>query len=179
MTLRDFVRSKKTLVDTGTWSNKRMPKTGGKFPLSKARSFRVGAPGWRWRILQYDCAGRKYRILAMYHAEKENFLAVLATPINADLLVLGCLEYHSTHRGWHMHGACKNLSSENSGRLRYPAMVRIPSGTSVCRSMSFPSGDDSFLETVIRYFRLPPMPEPIAAQGSLVFPHQSKGNGII
>lgn len=159
MTLRDFIRAKKTVIEAGSWSNKRMPKTGGKFRLSKARSFRVGAPGWRWRVMNLECEGHSYQLLVTYHAAKQNFVAILTTPVADDLLVLACLEYHSTHRGWHAHAWCKEADGTHRGRLRYPGMRRVPPGGAHHRPGVFPIGDRAALETAARYFHIPLPPE--------------------
>ena len=164
MTLREFVRSKKTLSEAGAWSDKKMPKSGGKFPLSRARSFRVGDRGWRWRVMRFDCCGRDFVLLITYHAGKQNYLAVVATPIGTDLLVLGALENHSTHSGWHVHASCRPVASSNSGRMRYPDMQKIPSGKSINASLPFPADDVLAYEIAARYFRLPHQVQAAGAQ---------------
>ena len=151
------MKASKTLVDAGNWSDKRMPKTGGKFPLSKARSFRVGAPGWRWRVLQIDAGGGHYRLLALYSVGKQNFIAVLATPVGNDLLVLGCLENHGTHPGWHFHASCKQPPTAECGRLRYSGMARPQAGIKTNSAIPFPSEDAAADEILVRYFKLPPL----------------------
>ena len=169
MTLRAFVKGKKTFVDAGAWSDKRMPKTGGKFPLSRARSFRIGAPGWRWRVLQVECDNRLYRILLMYHPGKENYVGLIGTSVGSDLLVLGALENHSTHRGWHVHAACKSVSPSDSGRLRYDGMRRTASGSSKNAQLPFPEDDDAAFEIARLYFALPPVPGNGTAQIPFAF----------
>lgn len=169
MTLRAFVKAQKLLVDAGSWTDKRMPKTGGKFPLSKARSFRVGAPGWRWRVIQVEAAGVVYRVLVTYHAAKLNYVAIVATPVASDLLVLGVLENHSTHPGWHVHAGCRKPLAADSGRLRYDSMRRTPSGAVKNNRLPFPDCDDAATEIAARYFKLPPLAS-APAQGSLGLP---------
>lgn len=169
MTLRAFVKAEKTLVDAGSWSDKKMPKTGGKFPLSKARSFRVGAPGWRWRVVQVESANVQYRVLVMYHAGKRNYVALVATPVGGDLLILGALENHSTHPGWHVHAGCKEPVAADSGRLRYDSMRRTASGTVKNGRTAFPDCDDAAIEIAARYLKLPPLSS-APAQGSLGLP---------
>jgi hypothetical protein len=154
MSLRKFIRARKTIVDAGVWSDKRMPKTGGRFPLSKARSYRVGAPGWRWRVIQISVGPTNYRLLAVYHAQKQNFQAVVAVDLGADMLVLGRLEWHSTHTGMHMHGCCDEPDKKYAGRLQYSALTRVPSGRGRHRVASPVFTDVAALEIVTRYFRL-------------------------
>lgn len=170
MTLRSFVKAAKTIVDPGVWSDKRMPKTGGKFPLSRAKSFRVGAPGWRWRVIQLSADGASYRLLCLYHAGKQNFMAILATPVGGDLLVIGALESHGTHPGWHVHAACKPPSPKNSGRLRYDGMIRPQAGARANAATVFPTDDAGAEAILVRYFRLPPLGGGFGHQLNMMLP---------
>ena len=167
MSLREFIKADKTVTDFGAWSDKKMPKAGNKFPLTKARSFRVGTPGWRWRLLHISAGGQNYRLLVTYHPAKENFIALLGVELGTDTMVLGVLEYHSTHRGWHFHGCCKAADTSHAGRLRYPGMERVPKGDSFHRDKSFNIDDDSAYETVKKYFRLPTDHAPTPTQTTL------------
>lgn len=167
MSLRKFIKDAKTVTDFGAWSEKKMPKAGNKFPLTKARSFRVGTPGWRWRLLRISADGQDYRLLVTYHSAKENFVALLGVELGADTLVIGVLEYHSTHRGWHFHGCCRAADTANAGRLRYPGMERVPKGSSFHRDTSFNIHDASAYATLENYFRIPPDNAPTPMQASL------------
>ncbi len=168
VTLRAFVKAVKTLVNAGAWSDKRMPKTGGKFPLSKAKNFRVGATGWRWRVISVAVAGKPYLVLVMYHTAKQNFVAAVGTPVGGDLLILGVLENHSTHPGWHLHAGCKDPVVADSGRMRYDGMRRVSCGTTKNLKLPFPDGDSAAFEIAARYFRLPAVP--CDGTGQLNFP---------
>lgn len=170
MTLREFVRTEKVLVEGGSWSDKRMPRTGGKFPLSRARNFRVGAPGWRWRVVQLEAWGRLHRVLVMYHAGKQNLVAAVGTHVGGDLLILGVLEHHSTHPGWHVHAGCETPTMAEAGRLRYPGMRRVAAGDRSNAQRPFPAGDEAVIETVSRYLRLPRLPSEGAVQVPMNFP---------
>lgn len=170
MSLRDFVKAKKTLIDAGAWTDKRMPKTGGKFPLSRARSFRVGAAGWRWRVVQLEAGGRHYRLLCLLHAGKCNFVAILATPVGTDLLVLGALENHGSHPGWHVHASCKTPEAGLSGRLRYDGMKRAAAGAYANEATPFPSSDDEADAVLVRYFRLPSLGGGLGLQLNMLLP---------
>jgi hypothetical protein len=169
VTLRAFVKAEKVLVDAGGWSDKPMPKTGGKFPLSKSKNFRVGA-GWRWRVLQVEVGGALCRVLVMYQAGKQNYMSLVGTPVGSDLLVLGRLENHSTHPGWHVHATCKPATATDSGRLRYPGMRKTAAGATKNIALPFPLDDHAAIEIATRYFKLPPLPSDGAAQVPMVFP---------
>lgn len=171
MSLREFILAPKTIVDLGAWSDKRMPKTGGKFPLTRARrNFRVGLSGWRWRVVTVSALERTYRLLVMYHAAKENYYAFLGLVTEGDTLVIGKLEYHSTHRGWHVHSCCEPPDMTNAGRMKYPSMGRYPGGNARHRSVEFEvSGDVAALEKAARHFRIPDMKDPEDTQLAIAY----------
>lgn len=165
MALRDFLSAEKQVASDTGWSDKKMPKTGRRFPLTKARNFRLGS-GWRWCALEIDAEGRSYRLLVAYNPLKENFLALLGTAVSAEeSLVLASLESHGSHPGWHVHGCCATVGSAAFGRLRYPEMVRIPDGKRPHRVCRFPGNDSEALDVVGRHFRIPAL---VSSQGSLL-----------
>lgn len=147
-----------------------MPKSGGKFPLSKAKSFRVGTVGWRWRLILLDADATRFRLLCMYHTGKQNFVAILATPVGADLLVLGALESHGTHPGWHVHAPCKSPKAANSGRLRYDGMIRPVAGAHANQATPFPANDSDADAVLVRYFRLPSLSGGLGLQLNMMLP---------
>lgn len=156
MTLRKFVKAVKVVTDAGLWSDKRMPRIGSTFPLSKARSLRVGTGGWRWRVLQVsDTSHQSFRLLLLYQARKQDYCAILARPVGRDMLVLGRLEYHASHPGWHVHATCRSPLTCHSGRLRHDDMKRLAGSSGPNARMPFPLTDDDALEIARRFFRLP------------------------
>jgi hypothetical protein len=154
MTLREFLASKKSITKIGRWNDKKMPKTGNGFPLSKAKGLRVGG-GWHWTIIELQAGKAECRLLVAYHPTKENYLAALGYAVGADTHVIATLEYHSTHPGWHVHGCCLPARTGNIGRARYPDMRRVPSsGKGYHRNTVFGVSESSALEPAIKYFQL-------------------------
>lgn len=174
MVLREFVRAAKTVVDSGKWvtSVKRLPRTGGPFPMSRSRGLPLGA-GWRWRLLRIEAAGSLFRVMLAYRVAKPEFLALVGADIGGDTLVLGALEYHGTHPGWHVHAACRQPGANARGRTRHPEMRRVASGAARCTAHPFPASDGAALEIATRYFRLPLVdhdPDHDPAQFAITFP---------
>lgn len=152
------------------WHIGKMPRSGANaLSLSKARAMKLGAE-WRWAHVQLDVNGAAHRIWICYHPKKENFLAVAGRVLSdGDLLVVGILEHHGTHPGWHIHGCCEELDRSSHGRLRYPEMVRIPQPNQRHRSMDFPLSDDEAMDIAGKHFRIQELrqsPE-LSAQQSL------------
>jgi hypothetical protein len=161
MQLRDFLAAEKTVDDAGAWSDKKMPKTGGKFPMTKNRSYRLGS-GFRWRVAEITAEGAKFRLLIAHNPWKEQYVAALGVASGGDTLVLARLEYHGTHRGWHVHGYCGMSDANHWGRMNYPDMVRIPDGKSRHRRIDYRVDDDEAVSIAADFFRIvdlkPPAP---------------------
>lgn len=166
MQFRDFLVADKTISSPGVWSNKKMPRTGGKFPLSKNHSFRLGT-NWRWRVVDLTAGTSDFRLLIAYHEHKQQYLAALGVSNLSDTLVLARLEYHGTHPGWHLHAYCNGSEQRHWGRMSYPEMVRLPSGKKRHRRMDFSINDSDALDLATKFFRIDGLkPEP-AKPGNL------------
>ena len=109
----------KTEVRLGSWNSGKMPKTA--MPLSKQRhrSYKLGNQ-WRWRLVNFLCEGRSFRLLIAHDSEKEQFLAMLGEDTNGDTKVVASIEHHGTHPGWHIHFCFEKMSSVPSGVVRGP-----------------------------------------------------------
>jgi hypothetical protein len=153
MTLREFLGLQKSITKVGKWNDKKMPKTGNGFPLSKAKGLRVGG-GWHWVIIELEAGKAECRLLVAYHPTKENYLAVLGYVVGTDTHVIAALEYHGTHPGWHIHGCCLTAKPGNVGRIHYPDMTRLPDGKGRHRKTVFGVNEFDALEPAVRHFRL-------------------------
>src|SRR5215207_336369 len=78
-----------------------MPRSA--FPLSKSHSYTLGR-SYEWCVYDLeDAAGENYRLLIAFNLGKEQYRAWLGRVVGADQALLGRLEYHPTHNGWHAH----------------------------------------------------------------------------
>lgn len=169
MSLRAFIRARKVIVDQGAWSDKRMPKTGGKYPLTKTRSLRVGAVNWRWRVIRLGAGSNEYRLFVGYNTAKREFHSVVGLDLGeSTTLVLGRLENHATHPGLHMHGCCQAADKRNSGRTNYPDMVRMPTAKQNHRLKNQTLSDGAAIEIVARYFRIRGLDEDSPQQSEMI-----------
>ena len=163
MLLRGFVRSKKTLVEAGQWTDTKLPKTGGPFPLSKNRSLRLGNL-WHWRLVKLECDGRQFRLLLTCHEDKQQFVAYCGATIGTDTFVIGRLEYHATHPGLHIHGCCQPSQPEWHGRTGHQGLTRLPDGKAHHRRRTMHVTRDIVLKAVADTFcidgLLPPSTPP-------------------
>ncbi len=111
------VREPKTVITIGAWHEGKMPATA--FPLSKGRSYTLGA-SWRWCICELEGNGASYRLLVAFHYMKAQYQAWLGYRDGADQALIGRLEYHPTHRGWHVHVKCGPLADVSRGVVKQP-----------------------------------------------------------
>jgi hypothetical protein len=153
MMLREFLTLPKTITTLSGWSDKKMPKTNSRFPLSKNKGLRLGA-GWIWTVIGLTAGDQTCRLLIALHSGKENYQAILGYESEADTQVIGCLEYHGTYAGWHVHGCCSPAEKATVGRLRYPAMTRLPDGKSRHRRTEFGVTETDALRPAIQFFKL-------------------------
>lgn len=163
MSIRGFIRSKKTVVDTGQWSDAKLPKTGGPFPLSKNKSFRLGGL-WSWRAVKVESEGKQFRILIAVQEDKQQFVAYCGTLIGTDMFMTARLEYHATHPGLHIHGCCQPSQPEWFGRTGHKGLTRLPDGKAHHRRTTMVVSRESVLQAVADTFciygLIPPPPEP-------------------
>ena len=72
------------------------------FPLSKGHRYYLGS-SWRWCVHELEGSDARYRLLVAFDAGKAQYQAWLALRDGRDQALIGRLEYHPTHRGWHCH----------------------------------------------------------------------------
>lgn len=153
MLLREFLSSDKSITDYGQWSDKKMPKSGSRFLLTKNKGYHLGA-AWRWRVVDIHANATDYRLLVAYHATKQNYVCALGVNQLSDTLVLARLEYHSTHPGWHVHACCVQNEARHRGRWGYPEMRRLPRKGRYCRRTTFITSDADAMTIAARHFRI-------------------------
>lgn len=144
----------KVVTDWGKWETGGMPPAA--FPLSKrrGRAYRLGS-SYKWRVIQFHALGETCRLLIVYNAAKEQYRATLAVERDRDMIVIASLEFHGTHPGWHLHGACGDVNSHTLGSLRGPLQKRFPAARATHRSHDFKVTNDGVaLDVAAKFFRL-------------------------
>lgn len=117
MNLKEVIKAEKTDVETGQWHVGHIPRTA--FPLSKVkeRNYKMGV-SYSWRVVKFQCLGKKCRVLIYLNEDKEVFRARLGIEDDGDMLVLCDYEFHSSEPGWHCHFTIKPVSSIEPGVVR-------------------------------------------------------------
>jgi hypothetical protein len=144
----------KVVSDWGKWQTGGMPPSA--FPLSKrrGRAYRVGS-SYQWRVIQFSALGETCRVLIVYNAAKEQYGATLAIERDRDMIVVASLEFHGTHPGWHLHGACGDIDTHPLGSMRSPLQRRFPKPRVTHRRHDFKvTNEGAALDVAAKFFRL-------------------------
>jgi hypothetical protein len=94
------IRQPKTIVEAGKWHSGKMPRSA--FPLSKSHSYALGS-GWDWSVCVLESDDNRYKLLVAFDPFKEQYRAWLGLESGSDLALLARLEFHPSHKGWHLH----------------------------------------------------------------------------
>ena len=152
--VQDIRRADKQITDWGKWQRGKMPRSA--FPLSKPRNraYRLGS-AYRWRVVQFEAHGLAFRLLIAFSVEKEQYRAVLAFDAGRDMGILASYEFHGTHPGWHVLGACGDIERVPQGMMRGPWQRRFPKGRAYHRRKRFRvSDEDSALTVAAEFYRI-------------------------
>lgn len=66
------------------------------------RTLRQGK-SYHWRIITFDAAGRSFRVLILYNAERSIYRATLGVEDAGVVAILCVHEFHAGEPGWHCH----------------------------------------------------------------------------
>jgi hypothetical protein len=149
---KELLRRPKTIKSFGEWKvvtgKSVMPKTA--FALSKNNGYVLGR-NWHWRVDVLDTAGQELRLLTCFNDEQEEFKAWLAMPRPGGLAVIGRLEFHGDHPGWHAHVQCGEVNEIETGDQDY-RMLRLPGGMMPHRQTSFDVSESKAMTRAFRFF---------------------------
>ena len=151
---QDIRSADKVVSDWGKWQRGGMPPSA--FPLSRrrGRAYRVGS-SYKWRVILFSALGEACRLLIVYNADKEQYRATLAVEKERDMVVVASLEFHGTHPGWHLHGACGDISLHPLGSMRGPLQRRFPQPRTTHRRHLFKVTSEGIaLDIAAKFFRL-------------------------
>jgi hypothetical protein len=153
MRVKDVIRAKKRVTDWGAWERS---KKAGKstFPLSKSGNSLVFGLSYAWRLIKFETATSKFRLLLAVNHHKQEYYAVLGLEGGKDMVYLASLEYHGTHLGWHIHAACGDIDQIPVGRYQGDWKRRLPKAREYHRRQSFVSDDNQALAVAVEFFGL-------------------------
>ncbi|GAA0560203.1 hypothetical protein [Rhizomicrobium electricum] len=136
-----IITANKVVSNWGNWQTGNMPPAA--FPLSKRRGrcLKFGT-AIRWRLVQFEACGLKCRLVIGFNLPKETYVATLAVEQDRDMSVLLSYEFHGTHPGWHIHGACGDVNGIPEGSLRGQWQRRFPKPRGRHRRGVFGVSDD-------------------------------------
>jgi hypothetical protein len=158
VTVRKIIKAPKQITKAGEW------KCGALNPKHKMgpQSFNFGGPNpfqlgnqWWWRVDHLSWLGGVGRVLTAYHLANENYLAWLAMERGKDHVIVGCLEFHGTHPGWHFHSRCDDVNEFRAGAQRQRnGGIRIPAKGRYHRQMIYGMGPQEALNRAYAAFNV-------------------------
>lgn len=144
MRLRQFVKLPKTVISAGMWTDKPMKKSAPPFAMSSSKPNRLGNL-WRWRLVKFmiadnggQCSGR---MLIAYQREKQQYQAWAGLETPKGMLLLGRLEWHGSHPGWHVHALCTDMPPSAAGIVKPAGVKRVNRSKTTKRGAFFAVND--------------------------------------
>jgi hypothetical protein len=153
MRLRDIIKARKSKVAYGQWKAGPMPKN--LFPLTKSghRTLRFRG-GYDWCLVTFTAMAADFRLLVAVNLQKEQYYAHLGMSGDGDTRMLGSLEFHGTHPGWHLHAACEDAVFIPVGRYEGPWRKMLPRSHAKCRRKAFDVNLSNRLTIALDFFKI-------------------------
>jgi hypothetical protein len=157
---REAIKVKKTVVETGGWKvvTGKAKMSGSAFPIARSNRIQLGR-NWHWRVDTATADGVSYRLLTAFNADLQEYRAWLTTPRGDSHLVVGQLEFHGSHPGWHCHVICGELDDAEAGQSHSRFATRLPDGGNRHRRQSFDMTESRALELAFNFFRITGTPD--------------------
>lgn len=95
------LRTEKVLVEVGAWQSGKIAKTA--FPLSHVKTAVRLGKAWRWCVNKVADEDQQYNLLVAFEPGKQQYWAWLGAQFGDDQALIGRVEYHHSHDGWHCH----------------------------------------------------------------------------
>ncbi len=109
---------------------------------------------WHWRVDKLDVSGTPLRLLTAFGTTHEEFIAWLAVDRGESSAVIGRLEIHGTHPGWHSHLLCVDEMKIESGDPMYRDSARVPSANSYHRRTDYGITEADAISKAFGFFRV-------------------------
>jgi hypothetical protein len=112
------LRTEKVIVEVGPWHAGKIPR--GAFPLSHVKTAHRLGKTWQWCVVQVADEQQHYNLLVAFEPGKRQYWAWLGAKFGADLALIGRLEFHESHEGWHCHWKTGPLVEVARGAVKAP-----------------------------------------------------------
>ena len=109
------LRTKKVLVSAGPWHSGNV--TNSEFPLAHVSKLKL-AKAWQWSVHVVADDAQKYRLLVAFDAGKSQYWAWLGAIFGNDQAIIGRVEFHHSHDGWHCHWKTGQLVDVPRGAVK-------------------------------------------------------------
>ncbi|HVO01800.1 MAG TPA: hypothetical protein VMT54_06335, partial [Candidatus Cybelea sp.] len=109
---------------------------------------------WHWRVDRVLYGNQELKLLTAFHPDYEEYRAWLGIPRDGALMVIGRLEFHGNHPGWHAHVCCGDIERVSAGDVITRQTDRLPGGFNPHRRMEFDITESSALAKAFEFFRV-------------------------
>ena len=125
------------------------------FDFGARNPFQLGNQWW-WRVDKLSWSDGSGKLLTAYHLANENYLAWLAVERGTgEHVIVGCLEFHGTHPGWHFHSRCDDMSQFRAGVQRQRnGGIRIPAKGRYHRQTDYGMGPQEAINRAYQAFNV-------------------------
>lgn len=107
------------LVSTGAWHSGNITKA--EFPLSHVGKLKL-SKAWSWCVHVVADGAQEYRLLVAFEPGKNQYWAWLAMVFGSDQAVIGRVEFHASHDGWHCHWKTGEAVEVPRGAVKAPGL---------------------------------------------------------
>ena len=109
------LRTKKRVVSATTWGAGKVPSAA--FPLAHTGPVSLGK-AWQWCVYTLSDGTLSYRLLVAFEPAKRQFWAWLGVAFGTDQALIGRVEWHASHDGWHCHWKTGPLADVSRGSVK-------------------------------------------------------------
>lgn len=102
-------------VSAGAWHTGHVTKA--EFPLAHVTKLKL-AKAWNWCVHVVADGAQEYRLLVAFDAGKSQYFAWLGATFGSDQAVVGRVEFHASHDGWHCHWKTGDLVDVPRGAVK-------------------------------------------------------------
>ena len=111
------LRTAKRVVAETTWGAGKVPAAA--FPLLHTGPISL-SKAWNWCVYTLADSSYSYRLLVAFEPGKRQYKAWLGVTFGADQALIGRVEFHASHDGWHCHWKTGLVENVGRGAVKAP-----------------------------------------------------------
>jgi hypothetical protein len=129
---QEIIRAAKADVSSSPWTGDAIRNRDFALSKRRGRTFPLSRR-YRWSVTNFRIGARNFKVLTAYHTQVPEFINVLAEAVGTDCRIICRWEFHESHRGWHVHASCGDVSTVTPGMVKPAGVMRLPSAGAMHR----------------------------------------------